>query len=320
MLDEALQIAREAGYVISIGQHIPLAAGVAAPLQIAPGLVGSVSATRLRHDTTDTDLERLGPVVRKAADAIEDVARYRAPTESPAHPSSADATALGRIQRLLEILVAEPSGAPTGVELARRLAANEATAAKLRTTALTSGLAVADDRTPHRRRPAPPALGRRPRTRLEHRRTRARRGAGARPDQWRDRRPHRLRPRNRDRHLRRRGPRNRPRRVQPQVGTPDSPVRRRRGQSHPRHCPRRGRAEPVPAAPHSKLTHQHGAAGADRSRSARPGGHRPKANASLTHSGSPRPSSPTKPLPDPSPSRSPGSAPRIDVRADDDAD
>jgi DNA-binding IclR family transcriptional regulator len=46
------------------------------------------------------------------------------------------------MQRLLEILVAEPSNAPTGAELARRLGANEATAARLRTTALTARLAV----------------------------------------------------------------------------------------------------------------------------------------------------------------------------------
>ena len=236
MLDEALQIAREAGYVISIGQHIPLAAGVAAPLHIAPGLVGSVSATRLRHDTTDTDLERLGPVVRKAADAIEDVARYRAPTERPAHPSSADATALGRIQRLLEILVAEPSDTPTGVELARRLGANEATAARLRTTALTSGLAVL---TTERRMAAGPLL--------------LRWAANLGPD-WNiaelahdaaqalaqtsgetvgltvyDPQP---RP-----PPRRRGPRKRPRRVQPRDRNADSPVRRRRGQGHPRLLP-----------------------------------------------------------------------------------
>jgi DNA-binding IclR family transcriptional regulator len=141
-LTEAMQVARDAGYVISIGQHIPLAAGVAAPLQIPPALHGSVSATRLRHDTTDADLDRLGPLVRKTADALEDVARHRSPTEQAALPSSADATALGRMQRLLEILVAEPSDAPTGAELARRLNANEATAARLRSTALTSGLAV----------------------------------------------------------------------------------------------------------------------------------------------------------------------------------
>jgi DNA-binding IclR family transcriptional regulator len=46
------------------------------------------------------------------------------------------------VQRLLEILVAEPSGAPTGSELARRMGANEATAARLRSTAHASGLAV----------------------------------------------------------------------------------------------------------------------------------------------------------------------------------
>ena len=141
-LDEDLRIAREAGYVISVGQHIPLAAGVAAPLRFAPDLVAAVSVTRLRHSTTDADLERLGPIVRKAADDIADAARPAAWSERPARPSAADSTALGRVQRLLEVLVAEPSGAPTGTELARRLGANEATAARLRATALASGLAV----------------------------------------------------------------------------------------------------------------------------------------------------------------------------------
>ncbi|SHN60986.1 transcriptional regulator, IclR family [Geodermatophilus obscurus] len=141
-LDEDLRMAREAGYVISVGQHIPLAAGVAAPLRFAPDLVAAVSVTRLRHSTTDADLERLGPIVRKAADDIADAARPAAWSERPARPSAADTTALGRVQRLLEVLVAEPSGAPTGIELARRLGANEATAARLRATALASGLAV----------------------------------------------------------------------------------------------------------------------------------------------------------------------------------
>jgi DNA-binding IclR family transcriptional regulator len=141
-LDEAVRVARDAGYVVSVGQHIPLAAGVAAPLQIAPTLAGSISATLLRHSTTDADLEHLGPIVRKAADAVEDTGRHRSPAERPARPTTADSTALGRIQRLLEILVAEPSDAPTGVELARRLSANEATAARLRTTAYTSQLAI----------------------------------------------------------------------------------------------------------------------------------------------------------------------------------
>jgi DNA-binding IclR family transcriptional regulator len=141
-LEQDVRAARDAGYVISVGQHIPLAAGVAAPLRVGPDLVAALSVTRLRHNTTDSDLDRLGPIVRKAADALADAARDRAQTEKPARPSSADATALGRFERLLEILVAEPSGAPSGAELARRLAANDATAAKLRTTALAYGLAV----------------------------------------------------------------------------------------------------------------------------------------------------------------------------------
>lgn len=131
-----------AGDVISIGWPIPLAAGVAAPLPVAAGLAGSVAAMRLRHDTTDADLERLGPAVREAADALAAIARQPSPAERPAVASGADATALGRVLRLLEVLVAEPSGVPTGAELARRLGANEATAARLRADALAAGLAV----------------------------------------------------------------------------------------------------------------------------------------------------------------------------------
>jgi DNA-binding IclR family transcriptional regulator len=141
-LEEDMRVAREAGYVTSVGQHIPLAAGVAAPVRITPDLVAAVSVTRLRYSTTDADLERLGPIVRKAADEVEDAARHVSPSERPARLSGTDGTALGRMQRLLEILVAEPSGAPTGTELARRLGANEATAARLRASAQASGLAT----------------------------------------------------------------------------------------------------------------------------------------------------------------------------------
>lgn len=142
-LAEDMRAARDAGYAASVGQHIPLAAGVAAPLRVGPNLVAAVSATRLRLGTTDADLQRLGPIVGKAADAIEQVAHGRSPSEQPARPAEADPTALGRMHRLLELLVAEPSSAPAGAELARRLAANAATAAKLRATAQAAGLAVA---------------------------------------------------------------------------------------------------------------------------------------------------------------------------------
>ena len=141
-IEEDVQATRTTGYVVSVGQHIPLAAGVAAPFRVGPHLVGSVSATRLRHSTDDTDLHHLGPMTQKAAGAVEELGGDKGPTERPARPSGADGTALGRMQRLLEILVAEPTAAPTGVELGRRLGANEATAARLCATAVASGLAV----------------------------------------------------------------------------------------------------------------------------------------------------------------------------------
>jgi len=55
-----------AGYTISVGQHFALAAGVAAPFRFG-GLLGAVSVTRPRFDTTDDDLRRFVPQVQDAA-------------------------------------------------------------------------------------------------------------------------------------------------------------------------------------------------------------------------------------------------------------
>ncbi len=68
-------------------RRCPSLAAQRAPLRIQPDLVAAVSVTRPRHSTTDDDLERLGPVVRRAADAIAEAARQQAPVARPARPS-----------------------------------------------------------------------------------------------------------------------------------------------------------------------------------------------------------------------------------------
>ena len=168
---------------ISVGQHIPLAAGVAAPLRIGPDLV----AARVHHPAPPQH-HRLptsiasDPSSAKPPTPLADAARHRTATEKPAQPSTADATALGRMQRLLEILVAEPPAPRPEAELARRLAANDATAARLRTTADS----IRDSAIPaaERRIAAGPLLlklGGHTRIRMEHRRSRRRGDARPRP-------------------------------------------------------------------------------------------------------------------------------------------
>ena len=141
--------AEQAGYVTSVGQHIPLAAGVAAPFLTATGEKAAVSATRPRYSTSDDDLARIGPLVCDAAAAL---GRLEVPhqTEQPrSHgrigSDEADTTALGRLERLLAMLADAPGGVSPGSELISRIGASPSTVARLRATAETSAIARVTD-------------------------------------------------------------------------------------------------------------------------------------------------------------------------------
>ncbi|WP_353710672.1 IclR family transcriptional regulator [Arthrobacter sp. K5] len=148
-LEKLLQEDRKAGYTISVGQQFPLAAGVAASFY-CEGLTGSVSITRPRFLTSDEDLVRFGPMVQDAAHAIE--AKCALP-QSPENPepigNPAGSTALVRIIKLVTALVAGPSGITMGPALARRIGANIATTNRLVSTAVATGLALAQGDTLH---------------------------------------------------------------------------------------------------------------------------------------------------------------------------
>ncbi|PQP20833.1 IclR family transcriptional regulator [Rhodococcus opacus] len=147
-LEQLLAGDRAAGYTVSVGQHFALAAGVAASFRFG-GLLGAVSVTRPRYDTTDADLLRFAPHVQDAARRLSALPLPSA-TDSPGPLSesgfdavSEGGSAVGRFERLLAALVADPAGVETtGRPLARRIGANPATATKLLGAALDTGLAL----------------------------------------------------------------------------------------------------------------------------------------------------------------------------------
>lgn len=143
-----LEVAQDQGYVMSVGQHIPLAAGVAAPFRLPSGLVGAVSITRSRYETDDADLNAFAPLAVATAQRIADLSadhhpeplRPRAPGSTGDQPGGA----LSRIINLIETLVAQPDGlTATSRDLARRLGATPPTTQRLRASALLSGLTTA---------------------------------------------------------------------------------------------------------------------------------------------------------------------------------
>jgi DNA-binding IclR family transcriptional regulator len=139
--------AQDQGYVMSVGQHIPLAAGVAAPFRLPSGLVGAVSITRSRYETDDADLNRFAPLAVATAQQITDLSADHHPEPLRPHirdTGDAPGGALSRIINLIETLVAHPDGlTATNRDLARRLGARPPTTQRLRASALLSGLTAA---------------------------------------------------------------------------------------------------------------------------------------------------------------------------------
>ncbi|WP_435195174.1 IclR family transcriptional regulator domain-containing protein [Streptomyces sp. NRRL F-5630] len=146
-LKDLLEQGRAQGVTVSVGQHIALAAGVAAPLHAA-GLTGALSATRLRHETGPKDIARLAPLVREAADRASRLTPREHPPlpqgHTPPSPAADDSggSAAARVENLITALCTAAPLPTGGRALARVLHGNPATTARLLDTALTSGLAV----------------------------------------------------------------------------------------------------------------------------------------------------------------------------------
>ena len=114
------------------GSTSPSRPACAAPFRLDSGIVGAVSVTRSRYETTEADLLRFGPLVAAAAERKSP--RRRPPTTPPGAGASTPAgatitdtpggSALNRIERLIDALIAHPDGLPaTGRELAQLVGA-----------------------------------------------------------------------------------------------------------------------------------------------------------------------------------------------------
>lgn len=148
-LAEVIAQTRERGFALSVGQHFPLAAGVAVPMR-TQGLVAAISVTRPRYSTTEADLLDFAPLVAQARQELLAAVRNTGVSTRPGfadslgaerHPGSGAAPA--RLERLLAALAATPAGlASGGRSLGRAIGANRATATKIMDSATRCGLTV----------------------------------------------------------------------------------------------------------------------------------------------------------------------------------
>lgn len=146
-LAEHVEADRRTGYVLSIGQHFVQAAGLSAPFTF-DSIPAAVTITRPRTDATERELRELIPLILDAARRLGRLTNSAsvtavAPTAAAATDASDGGSAVNRLERLLAALAAHPEGLPTGGRaLGRVIRTNPATATKLQSLALHSGLAT----------------------------------------------------------------------------------------------------------------------------------------------------------------------------------
>lgn len=138
---QALKDHAELGAVVSLGQHIPDAAGVAVPFSVGEHMVGSISLSRPRNEFDETGINETADLLRTTASEIESATRTALNEPGPRQKRDLGAaTSIERISRLLTELCSRPLADLGSGKLADVVGAGSVAARRLADSAAESGL------------------------------------------------------------------------------------------------------------------------------------------------------------------------------------
>jgi DNA-binding IclR family transcriptional regulator len=142
-VERALESRAAMGTVVSLGQHIPDAAGVAAPFSLGEHTIGSISLSRPRNEFDEANITETADLLRHAAVELESAARS-APREAAAAEKRdlPPATLIERISRLLTELCVRPVTELGPGRLAEVIGAGSVATRRLADSATESGLMI----------------------------------------------------------------------------------------------------------------------------------------------------------------------------------
>lgn len=140
-IDKALASYSSTGTVISIGQHIPDAAGIAVPFNVNSALIGSISLSRPRNEFVESAIPRSTELLQQAAVDLESALQGHPPAGSaPEVPESPASTLVERIARLLTGLCLRPLAVLGSGQLATVVGARSVASRRLADSASEAGL------------------------------------------------------------------------------------------------------------------------------------------------------------------------------------
>jgi DNA-binding IclR family transcriptional regulator len=140
-IEEAIASSSSLGAVVSVGQHIPDAAGVAVPVMLGRGAIGSISISRPRIEFREADIAPSAALLRAAARDLEThLLMAPAPRPSARVPGTPSSGLVERISRLLTVLCADPLAEITLKQLSTLTGARSVASRRLAEAACEYGL------------------------------------------------------------------------------------------------------------------------------------------------------------------------------------
>jgi DNA-binding IclR family transcriptional regulator len=109
-IESALQSYATTGAVVSIGQHIPDAAGIGVPFTVNDRLFGSLSLSRPRNEFKESDIEAGAELLREAARELESLLTERAGSRNKGQvlPEAESSALIQRIAAIIAAFCSEP--------------------------------------------------------------------------------------------------------------------------------------------------------------------------------------------------------------------
>lgn len=140
-VEQALKAYEGLGAVVSLGQHIPDAAGIAVPFNINEHMIGSISLSRPRNEFNESSIKETAQMLWHTASELESAAQAAYQYEQPrTRPDTPSATLIERISKLLTELCVNPITDIDSGRLAAVVGAGSVAARRLADSATESGL------------------------------------------------------------------------------------------------------------------------------------------------------------------------------------
>jgi DNA-binding IclR family transcriptional regulator len=145
-IEKALESYASVGAVVSIGQHIPDAAGIAVPFTVSDHLIGSLSLSRPRNEFEESSIGPGTETLRGAAEELEGILRSsQAAVRTPELPPAESSALIDRIVAIITTFCGQPLAELTPSDLSTLWGTRSVATRRLAESACDVGLMTKSD-------------------------------------------------------------------------------------------------------------------------------------------------------------------------------